>query len=296
MNQSFLLNALVLALLCSHSAWAEDVTITPAAGSSVIIHSAPSKPAIVVLPEQQVRLPGIAAAPQYANVVCQDGNGLLGTCTNAATAGPAGATGPAGPAGPVGADRAMGPAGRAGPKGDSDSAGAGAIIPYASGLPLTVSTTADGFRGQVALLGFGSNTSTAISSNGTIDLTGSAGTAMNYAFSMPRAGTITSIAASFSATSALPLVDSTVKLQAQLYSAKDNSNSFSAVPEAVVTMEAPLTGGAVAPGSVLFKSTTGLDIPVSAGTRLLLVYSATAVGFSLENTVVGYASAGVGID
>jgi hypothetical protein len=38
-----------------------------------------------------------------------------------------------------------------------------------------------------------------------------------------------------------------------------------------------------------------LAIPVTAQTRLLLVFSATATGLSLVNTIVGYASAGVTI-
>jgi hypothetical protein len=38
-----------------------------------------------------------------------------------------------------------------------------------------------------------------------------------------------------------------------------------------------------------------LAIPVTAQTRLLLVFSATAAGLSLINTVTGYASAGVTI-
>jgi hypothetical protein len=38
-----------------------------------------------------------------------------------------------------------------------------------------------------------------------------------------------------------------------------------------------------------------LAIPVTAQTRLLMVFSATATGASLLNTVVGYASAGITI-
>ncbi|WP_308737459.1 hypothetical protein [Paenibacillus sp. PCH8] len=48
-------------------------------------------------------------------------------------------------------------------------------------------------------------------------------------------------------------------------------------------------------GTISNGITTGLAIPVTAQTRLLLVFSATAAGLVLVNTVVGYASGGVNI-
>ena len=40
---------------------------------------------------------------------------------------------------------------------------------------------------------------------------------------------------------------------------------------------------------------TGLSIPVTSGTRLLLVFGITASGVTVVNTMPGYVSAGVGI-
>jgi hypothetical protein len=42
--------------------------------------------------------------------------------------------------------------------------------------------------------------------------------------------------------------------------------------------------------------TTGMAIPVTPQTRLLMVYSATAAGATLVTSVSGYASAGVYIE
>jgi BclB C-terminal domain-containing protein len=58
---------------------------------------------------------------------------------------------------------------------------------------------------------------------------------------------------------------------------------------------APALTGVIALGTVSNGITTGLAIPVTAQTRLLLVFSATAAGFTLVNTVAGYVSGGVTI-
>lgn len=49
-------------------------------------------------------------------------------------------------------------------------------------------------------------------------------------------------------------------------------------------------------GTLLNGALTGLNIPVTTQTRLMLVFSATASGLSLLNTVAGYASAGLSIN
>ena len=107
MKRHFQLNALLLAALVATNAWsADDVTITPAPGGGVTIYSDSSAPAIKVLPGQQVQLPGLPGAASYPNVVCSDGQGVLGSCAASAVTGvtgPAGATGATGATGPTGA-------------------------------------------------------------------------------------------------------------------------------------------------------------------------------------------------
>ena len=143
------------------------------------------------------------------------------------------------------------------------------------------------------MVGFGSSATVATVLGATIDLTGAAGTLLNFAFSVPRAGTITSLAAYFSATAALALGLGTLVITAQVYrSAAPSSNIFSPIPGAVVTLNftSPLAIGSFNSGIV-----SGLNIPVIAGTRLLMVFSANITGLSIAATAAGYASAGLSI-
>jgi BclB C-terminal domain-containing protein len=127
----------------------------------------------------------------------------------------------------------------------------------------------------------------------TIDLTGATEVSLNFAFSVPRAGTITSIAAYFSTTLALALVGTTITISAQLYSSTTPDNTFSPIGTPVTL--APALTGILAVGTVSNGILTGLSLPVTTQTRLLMVFSSTAAGLSLVNTVEGYASAGITI-
>lgn len=204
----------------------------------------------------------------------------------------AGATGATGAAGATGATGATGTAGATGATG---TAGAGAIIPYSSGLPVAMTTVLGGLLNTSSAVGFGSSATNISITGGTIDLTGAAGTLLNFAFSVPRTGTLTSMAAYFSATSSVSLVGSTVTITAQLYRSTTPNNTFTAVPGALVTLSPPLTG-LIALGTISSGNTTGLSIPVTVGERLLLVFTSTVTaGIDVATTVAGYASAGVTI-
>jgi BclB C-terminal domain-containing protein len=168
-----------------------------------------------------------------------------------------------------------------------------AIVPYASGTPIEM-TSSGGATGNASVVGFGSSANGVTVSNNTIDLIGGTGVDRNYAFSMPQDGTIESISAYFSTTTALSLIGTTLTIKAQLYSSSTPNNVFSPVPGAVVTF-APALTGIIAPGATSNGVTTGLKIPVTAQTRLLMVYSITSAGLVLNTTVSGYASGGVSI-
>ncbi|GGM84974.1 hypothetical protein GCM10010967_16140 [Dyadobacter beijingensis] len=165
------------------------------------------------------------------------------------------------------------------------------IIPYASGTPAVVTTLLGGLAGTTSVIGFGSSAAGISLVGGLIDATG----LTNMAFSVPRAGNITSISGFFSNTVALALIGATVTLQGQLYSAPPGSNSFAPVPGAIVSL-APGFTGILAIGTTSTGITSGLNIPVTAGTRLLLVLSASGTGIPIATTVSGYFSAGVGIN
>ena len=110
---------------------------------------------------------------------------------------------------------------------------------------------------------------------------------------VPSNGSITSLSAFFSTTTALSLVGSTISITAQLYSSTTPDNTFTPIPGAVVTFMPTLTG-IIAIGTISNGTITGLSIPVEAGTRLLLVFSATVTaGIDISTTVSGYGSAGV---
>jgi BclB C-terminal domain-containing protein len=171
------------------------------------------------------------------------------------------------------------------------AAAGSSIIPYASGAPIVMTTILGGLAGTTSVLGFGTSAAGVSLLGGTIDAT----SLTNFAYSVPRNGTISSLSGFFSNTVALALIGTSLNIQAQLFSAPAGSNTFSPVPGAVVNLAPSLTG-ILGIGTTASGITTGLSIPVAAGSRLLLVYSTTAAGLGLLNTVTGYASAGVGID
>ncbi|MEK5181535.1 exosporium glycoprotein BclB-related protein [Paenibacillus sp. FSL P4-0288] len=223
--------------------------------------------------------------------------GATGTAGATGATGSAGVTGATGTAGVTGATGAgvTGATGSAGVTGATGAAGAGAIIPYSSGLPVAMTTVLGGLLNTSSAVGFGSSATNISITGGTIDLTGAAGTLLNFAFSVPRTGTLTSMAAYFSATSSVSLVGSTVTITAQLYRSTTPNNTFTAVPGALVTLSPPLTG-LIALGTISSGNTTGLSIPVTVGECLLLVFTSTVTaGIDVATTVAGYASAGVTI-
>jgi len=114
------------------------------------------------------------------------------------------------------------------------------------------------------------------------------------AFSVPMDGTITSLTGFFSSTQAMSLIGSTVTLTGQLYQSTTPNNTFTPIPGASVTLAPDLTG-ILALGTTANGVTTGLAIPVSAQTRLLMVYSATANGLAPSISVSGYVSGSVAI-
>ncbi len=201
-----------------------------------------------------------------------------------------GATGPTGPTGSTGATGATGRTGATGPTGGTGAAGLGTIIPYASGTPVTLTSMAGGLVGNVSLIAFGDSVNGVNLTGGNINVSNIS----DMAFSMPRDGIITDITAQFSTTVALSLTGTNVTIEAQVYTAPVGSNIFSPVPGALVTLAPSLTG-VLGTGTVVDGITTGLNIPVTAQERVLVVFSITSSGVSLINTVTGYASAGLAI-
>jgi len=303
--------------LCSLPASAADVVVQTPSGGNFVIKDSTANVLMQVLGTGPVTIPFLTTAAQVDTVVCFDStSGLLGQCAPAALgggaqgpAGPTGATGPSGPTGPVGpagvsgndgSAGAAGPAGATGPAGPTGAtgpagvAGAGAIIPFASGTPAVMTTILGGLQGTGTLAGYGHSASGVSLVFSSIDLTGAAGVDLNYAFSMPRDGVITGISAYFSTTTALALIGSTVTVSAQIYCSPTPDNVFTPIPGTAVTL-APALTGLISPGQISNGIVTGLSIPVTAQTRCMPVFFASAAGLSLINTVTGYVSGGLAI-
>ncbi|NMA70170.1 MAG: hypothetical protein GX958_12260 [Desulfitobacterium sp.] len=145
-----------------------------------------------------------------------------------------------------------------------------------------------GAVGLPGLIGFGSSTQAVNVLGATIDISGE----NNYAFSMPRDGNITSLAVYLSVTLGVGLGDA-LTYTVQVYSSATPDDVFTPVPGAVVNLALPAV---VTPGQTFDDVITGLSIPVSAGTRLLLVASLSGGPLTIAGSVTGYVSAGLGID
>jgi BclB C-terminal domain-containing protein len=111
---------------------------------------------------------------------------------------------------------------------------------------------------------------------------------------VPRNGIITSISTFFSVSANLSLLASKVTIKAQIYASTAPGNIFTAIAGTDVILSPALTG-TLTVGHIASGVLDGLNIAVKQGTLLLLVFTATATGTSLVNTVEGYASAGIAI-
>ncbi len=164
----------------------------------------------------------------------------------------------------------------------------GSIIPFASGIvPVVITSVLGGAIGTVSMVGFGTSIVGLTLVGNNIDLTAATGT---EAFSVPRAGTITSISASLSATVAATLVGGTATVRAQIYRAPAGSNIFSPT-DAFVDLAPALS--TIAIGTITFGTRNVTPVPVAAGDRLLMIFSLTSTG--IVAAVTGNASAGINI-
>lgn len=214
--------------------------------------------------------------------------------------GPPGPEGPPGPPGAQGLQGLQGPEGTPGPPGPQGEQGEpgengqdgvdgiGAILPYASGAPVAITGLAGNLLGTSAAIGMGSSMANILFSGSTIDLTGAVGTVANFATVVPRDGTITDFSAFFSVALGATLL-SAPTIRARLFKSQSpTSNLFDEVAAMNLspTLNLIVTVGQTCTGQ------ESLNIPVSQGERLLVVFGASG---TLAVAVTGYASAGVAI-
>ncbi|MCM3749894.1 hypothetical protein M3223_21400 [Paenibacillus pasadenensis] len=108
----------------------------------------------------------------------------------------------------------------------------------------------------------------------------------NYAFSMPQAATITAFSAGF-IPGDITIQGGSVTVQAQLCRALPNAapdDYFEPIPGAVMPLSPALTGNVS--GFSCAASMTGLNIPLDAEDRFILLFSASSTGSNVSPTTI----------
>lgn len=198
--------------------------------------------------------------------------------------------GPFGPTGPTGEP---GTQGTTGSTGQSN----GSIIPYASGLPVSLTVTMISFlpvSGNYGLIGFGSSVTVPGPLPNPIDLTGGNTILINFAFSAPRDGIITAFSGYFSLTNTLNMPsEGEIIINATLYESAGLDNLF--MPT-IVTVDFPSYFGNPPLGDSRKAIITGLNVPLISENRYLLVVSAySPLSISDDVLIGGYFSGGLNI-
>jgi hypothetical protein len=230
--------------------------------------------------------------------------GVTGASGVAGVAGVTGATGPTGPTGPTGLVGLTGPtgpagatgAGSTGPTGPTGATGAagsggggGTILETSGGVDL--STIPGGLSGTLGVLPLDGAVLQAPSPYlGVSSFTLPAASGTPYVGQIvPQNETVSTIEAGFSTADELPIGATNIYIAAQLYVSSDGI-TYSSVGSPVTLP--PLTG-VILPGTSTFVRATGLNYNLVAGDWATVVFSATATGLDLENTVDGAATAGL---
>lgn len=164
----------------------------------------------------------------------------------------------------------------------------GSIIPFSSGITAVTLSSAAEATSTVSAIGFGTAVNGIPVSNNTITLP--LGTTTE-AFNVPRSGTVSAISATFTviAPATVP-TGATATITARIYRAPAGSSLFTAT-NAFVNLMPNLTGSVVT--GAVFQGTVSTDVPVSAGDRLVMVFSIARTGTTSTVSVTGTATAGI---
>jgi hypothetical protein len=239
--------AMALALITSDAfaAPSNDITVRPPAGGGFAVQSQDGNTNHLRVQEGsgRVSLPGLPAATAQDQPTCFNaGSGVLGPCASGV------------------------------------GSGAGSMS-FSSTSAAATTTVLGGVLNQVAVLPLSGHVVTAptlVLPAGSPLVRASGTEAGTLAQPFSRSGTLTAFSATAQLTQAMALIASTLQVTAQLYTGPSNNASMTAVPGAVCTFAPVLSG--ILPGDSLFScSTTGLTIPIQAGTVGLIVVRSTVV-------------------
>ncbi len=215
--------------------------------------------------------------------------GATGPAGAAGATGPAGAAGATGATGPAGATGATGPTGATGATGPAGIASAEKMLLFASGNPITMSTTEEGLPGRPSFIGFGASGQPAWPLTPTIEVEKLMGSVSGFCFTIPFPIEINSLIA-FMNVFPLPAgTVSTVTIKAQLYEAGETSKIFSPIEETLITLTPSITAETLT--GTMLRGEVRANRTVEKNKRLMLVFSATADQPELIHTIWGYVSA-----
>ncbi|CAG7644015.1 hypothetical protein PAESOLCIP111_04603 [Paenibacillus solanacearum] len=107
-----------------------------------------------------------------------------------------------------------------------------------------------------------------------------------------RNGTLTQVEASFKNTIAQSLVGSTITVYADIYVDHNNDNIYE---KATGVTLAPAYTGLVPIGETITAQSTGLQVPITAGSKLLVVYYAESMGIQMVTNLPGEVEANITI-
>ncbi len=185
--------------------------------------------------------------------------------------GPAGIQGPEGPQGPQGVqgiqgtEGIQGPEGPEGPQGPAGADSNGSIIPYSTGSPISLYMDANQHPYTVGFGMFGELPHPLI--DGKLEVTG--GILSSYPFFISRDAIITDMGVSMMILEDIDLGAASANMYMQMFY-KTITSHFIAIPETKVVM-APAVAGNVAKGALFEKMVNNLNVPVAAGSRLMLI-------------------------
>lgn len=247
--------AMALATSAAFGAPNNDVTVRPPAGGGFAVQSQDGSTNHLRVQEGsgRVSLPGLPGATAQDQPTCFNASsGVLGPCASGA----------------------------------GGSGGAGTMS-FSSTAEAATTTVLGGAQNRVAVLPLSGHVGTAPTLElqaGSPLLRASGTEAGTLAQPFPRSGTLTAFSATAQLTQAIALIGSTLTVTAQLYTGPSNSASMTAVAGAVCTFAPTLTGIQTA-DSLFACTTTGLSVPVQAGTvGLIVVRSTVTAGLDTATT------------
>jgi BclB C-terminal domain-containing protein len=191
-----------------------------------------------------------------------------------------------GPQGEPGADGTDGTNGTNGTNGTG-----GSTLLSSGGTARSMTTILGGLVGTVAVLPLsGATSADGVSPTGGA-ISAVTGGAAPLVQPVQSDTTITGMSARFVSSLGLSLVGSTVDVSAQIWKATGSSGDLQ--PVAGTKCNAGSLSSVISVGNVFECTLTNLTVPLQAGDDAVIVFSSTASGLSLLNTVTGYMSASV---